>query len=73
MERVSFETPGIVITQDEALEFQELVNKIYKGKITINEATVMGSNLVTSLELISQNLFKMTDIRQENKYEHKSS
>lgn len=69
----SFQDSGIVITDIEAIEFQKLVKEVLKEDIDIVQATTMGSNLISSLELISQNLFKIADTSQKNVYEHKSS
>lgn len=69
----SSSTPGIVITEAEAIEFKKIVKNEFKKDINIGLATMMGSNAIISIELILQNLYKMTDISQENEYEHKSS
>ena len=50
--RQDTEEAGAILTREEIIEFQQLVKKVYGVKVSTQEACVMGSNLILSLELI---------------------
>lgn len=48
--------PGIILTNEEVIEFKQLIKSVRGKEVTLKEAQALGSDLILALELLENNI-----------------